>query len=76
MLIFQLFILYREYSVIIINHGLGDRLVVMATDSTFSSFDGDDYDGIVKWDECNDIADRANKGYRLTLNHAKVTTPT
>ncbi len=61
--------MYRESSVIIINHGLGDRLIVTATDSTLSSFDGDEYEGIVKWETCTDTT---NSGYRLILGHTKV----
>ena len=63
--------LYRENSVVLINHGLGDRLVVLATDSTLSSFDGDQSDNAVEWTECDGTIDYTN-GFRLTLSHTKV----
>ncbi len=56
---------------IIINHRLGDRLVVTATDSALSSFDGDS-EGTIVWEECSDQTEYNTNGYRLTLKHTKV----
>ena len=57
---------------ILINHALGDRLVVTATDSSLSSFDDEESEGVIVWEESSDSTEYSTNGYRLTLNHSKV----
>ena len=67
-------ITFSEQLVILINHGLGDRLVVMATDSALSSVgEGESHDdNYIEWRDYT--TDEYHSGFRLYLEHKKVFT--
>ena len=63
---------HSEQSVVIINHGLGDRLVVMATDSTLVSTGEEEgnEESPVEWRDYT--TEEYQQGYRLYIQHDQV----